>query len=75
MPRTDLNDLLAFRAVAQERSFTRAASQLGISQSALSQTVRGLEARLGLRLLTPHDSQRGDHRSRRASAAHRGPGV
>ena len=52
MPRTDFNDLLAFLAVARERSFTRAAAQLGVSQSALSQTVRGLEARLGLRLLT-----------------------
>ena len=46
MPRTDLNDLEAFRAVAIERSFTRAAAQLGVSPSALSQTVRGLEARL-----------------------------
>ena len=52
MPRTDLNDLQAFLAVARERSFTRAAAQLGVSQSALSQTLRGLEARLGLRLLT-----------------------
>ena len=52
MPRADLDDLLAFLAVARERSFTRAAAQLGVSQSALSQTVRGLEARLGLRLLT-----------------------
>ena len=52
MPRTNLNDLLAFRAVARERSFTRAAAQLGVSQSALSQTLRGLEARLGVRLLT-----------------------
>ena len=52
MPRTDLNDIVAFLAVARERSFTRAAAQLGVSQSALSQTVRGLEARLGLRLLT-----------------------
>jgi DNA-binding transcriptional LysR family regulator len=52
MPRTDLNDIVAFLAVARERSFTRAASRLGVSQSALSQTVRGLEARLGLRLLT-----------------------
>jgi len=52
MPRTDLNDLAAFLAVAQERSFTRAAAQLGVSQSALSQALRGLEARLGLRLLT-----------------------
>jgi DNA-binding transcriptional LysR family regulator len=52
MPRADLNDLQAFLAVAQERSFTRAAAQLGVSQSALSQALRGLEARLGLRLLT-----------------------
>jgi DNA-binding transcriptional LysR family regulator len=46
------NDLAAFVAVAQERSFTRAAVKLGISQSALSQTIRGLEGRLGIRLLT-----------------------
>ncbi|HME22023.1 MAG TPA: LysR family transcriptional regulator [Acetobacteraceae bacterium] len=52
MPRENLNDLVAFVAVAKERSFTRAAAQLGVSQSALSQTVRGLEERLGLRLLT-----------------------
>jgi DNA-binding transcriptional LysR family regulator len=52
MARTDLNDIVAFLAVAQDRSFTRAAATLGVSQSALSQTVRGLEARLGLRLLT-----------------------
>src|SRR5271154_3409659 len=52
MPRTDLNDIVAFLAVARERSFTRAAAQLGVSQSALSQTLRGLESRLGLRLLT-----------------------
>jgi DNA-binding transcriptional LysR family regulator len=52
MPRHDLNDLLAFAAVARERSFTKAAAQLGVSQSALSHTIRGLEERLGLRLLT-----------------------
>src|SRR3954469_3181986 len=52
MPRENLGDLAAFPAVARERSFTRAAARLGGSQSALSQTVRGLEARLGLRLLT-----------------------
>ncbi len=52
MPEETLNDLAAFLAVARERSFTRAAAQLGVSQSALSQTVRGLEARLGVRLLT-----------------------
>jgi DNA-binding transcriptional LysR family regulator len=48
----DINDLLAFLAVAKERSFTRAAAKLGVSQSALSHTIRGLEERLGLRLLT-----------------------
>jgi DNA-binding transcriptional LysR family regulator len=52
MPRENVNNLLAFLAVARERSFTRAAALLGVSQSALSHTIRGLEARLGLRLLT-----------------------
>ena len=52
MPRPELDDLAVFLAVARERSFTRAAAQLGVSQSALSQTIRGLEARLGIRLLT-----------------------
>ncbi len=52
MPGSRLDDIAAFLAVARERSFTRAAAQLGVSQSALSQTVRGLETRLGLRLLT-----------------------
>jgi DNA-binding transcriptional LysR family regulator len=52
MQRGNLNDLLAFVAVAKERSFTRAAVKLGVSQSALSHTVRGLEERLGVRLLT-----------------------
>ncbi|CAO3401718.1 LysR family transcriptional regulator [Azospirillum palustre] len=47
-----LNELAAFMVVAEERNFTRAAKRLGVSQSALSQTVRVLEARLGLRLLT-----------------------
>jgi DNA-binding transcriptional LysR family regulator len=51
MSHIDLNDLNAFLAIARERSFTRAAAQLGVSQSALSQTMRGLEERLGLRLL------------------------
>ena len=49
---TSANDLIAFVAVARERSFTRAAAKLGVSQSALSHTIRGLEERLGLRLLT-----------------------
>ena len=52
MPRENVNDLLAFLAVARERSFTKAAAKLGVSQSALSHTIRGLEARLGIRLLT-----------------------
>lgn len=52
MARENFNDLLAFVAVARAGSFTRAAAQLGVSQSALSHTIRGLEDRLGLRLLT-----------------------
>src|SRR3954447_12327939 len=52
MPRRTLDDLLAFVAVAREGSFTKAAAKLGVSQSALSHTIRGLEERLGLRLLT-----------------------
>lgn len=48
----NLNDVLAFLAVARERSFTKAAAKLGVSQSALSHTLRALEARLGVRLLT-----------------------
>src|SRR5271167_4929299 len=52
MQREDLVDLGAFMAVAEERSFTRAAAKLGTSQSALSHTIRRLETRLGVRLLT-----------------------
>src|SRR3954462_556962 len=52
MSRQNISDLVAFRAVARERSFTRAAAQLGVSASALSHTMRGLEQRLGIRLLT-----------------------
>lgn len=52
MPRHNISSLLAFRAVARERSFTRAAAQIGVSPSALSHTIRKLEERLGLRLLT-----------------------
>ena len=52
MQRGQLDDLVAFVAVGRERSFTRAAARLGVSQSALSHTLRELEARLGVRLLT-----------------------
>ncbi|MGF6229606.1 DNA-binding transcriptional LysR family regulator [Inquilinus ginsengisoli] len=52
MQRGSLDDLVALVAVARERSFTKAAAKLGVSQSALSQTIRQLETRLGIRLLT-----------------------
>jgi DNA-binding transcriptional LysR family regulator len=52
MARRNLNDLLAFVTVARQGSFTRAAAVLGVTQSALSQTIRALEARLDIRLLT-----------------------
>ncbi|MDR0225453.1 MAG: LysR family transcriptional regulator [Burkholderiaceae bacterium] len=52
MARRNLNDLLAFVTVAREASFTRAAAALGVTQSALSQTIRALEERLQIRLLT-----------------------
>ncbi|PMX42194.1 MULTISPECIES: LysR family transcriptional regulator [unclassified Pseudomonas] len=52
MSRANLNDLQAFVVIAREGSFTRAAAQLGVSQSALSHTMRTLETRLGVRLLT-----------------------
>jgi len=52
MLRANINDLIAFSMVAKEQSFTRAAAKLGVSQSALSHAIRGLEERLGVRLLT-----------------------
>lgn len=52
MARENLNDLVGFVAVARERSFTKAAARLGVSQSALSHTMRALEERIGIRLLT-----------------------
>lgn len=52
MKRDDMADLVAFLAVARERSFTRAAAKMGVSPSALSHTIRKLEERLGVRLLT-----------------------
>ena len=55
MKRGSLDDLRALIPVGRERSFTRAAAQLGVSQSALSQTIRHLEANLGVRLLTTEE--------------------
>jgi DNA-binding transcriptional LysR family regulator len=52
MPRENINDLAAFLAVARERSFTHAAAKLGVSPSALSHSIRGLEERLRLQLFT-----------------------
>jgi len=52
MEKINLNSLAAFMVIARERSFTRAAAQLGLSQSALSHTMRGMEEKLGVRLLT-----------------------
>ncbi|MFE0014103.1 LysR family transcriptional regulator [Mesorhizobium sp. NPDC059054] len=52
MAREDFNDLLWFLAVAEERSFTRAAAKIGITQSTLSHTIKRLETRMGIRLLT-----------------------
>src|SRR5436853_6713617 len=52
MQRGNLDQLVAFVAVARERSFTNAAAKLGVSQSALSHTIRELEERLGVRLLS-----------------------
>src|SRR6266700_5830320 len=52
MQRGNLNDLTCFLAIARERSFTKAAAKLSVSQSALSHTIRELEERLGVRLLT-----------------------
>lgn len=52
MPKEDFNNLLWFLAVAEERSFTKAAARLGIAQSTLSHTIKRLETRMGIRLLT-----------------------
>lgn len=52
MASQDFNDLLAFVAVARERSFTKAAAKLGVVQSTLSHTIKRLETQMGLRLLT-----------------------
>lgn len=52
MPRQSINDLVALRTIVRERSFTRAAAQIGVSPSALSHAIRALEERVGVRLLT-----------------------
>ena len=52
MQRAEMKDLLWFLAVAREQSFTKAAAQLGTSQSTLSHTIKQMETRLGVRLLT-----------------------
>ncbi|WP_147458707.1 LysR family transcriptional regulator, partial [Pseudomonas savastanoi] len=51
MPQNDFNSLAVFITVARERSFTKAAAHLGVSQSAISHSIRSLEERLGIRLL------------------------
>ena len=56
MSRENYSELLALIAVARERSFTRAAAQLGISQSMLSHTIRGMETRLCARLHVPPEA-------------------
>ena len=52
MPKTDFNQLTWFQVVAEERSFTKAAAKIGVAQSTLSHTIKQLEARMGIRLLT-----------------------
>ena len=67
MDRGDLANLTAFVAVADQRSFRAAASRLGVTPSALSHSMRQLEERLGVCLLTkPYDAQRIGHRRRLA---------
>ena len=51
MPRSNVNELIAFLAVAREQSFTKAAAKLDVTPSAISHTIKALEERLGLRLL------------------------
>jgi hypothetical protein len=58
MARENINDLIAFLAVGRERNFTWATAKLCVSQSALSHTIRALETRLGVRLLTRTHAQR-----------------
>ncbi|HEX7338509.1 MAG TPA: LysR family transcriptional regulator [Rhodanobacteraceae bacterium] len=75
MARTNLNDLLVFLAVARERSFTRAAAKLGVSASALSHAIGGLEARLGVRLLNRSTRSVAPTEAGERLAGHIGPHV
>ena len=52
-----LNGLLALKVVADTRNFTAAAKTLGVSPSAVSQTIKQLEGRLGIRVVVPHDAK------------------
>ena len=61
MAQSNFNDLAAFAVVAKECSFTKAGAKLGVSQSALSQTIKALEERLKLRLLTRTEPSRVCH--------------
>jgi DNA-binding transcriptional LysR family regulator len=75
MPRQTISDLLAFRAVARERSFTRAAAQIGVSPSALSHTIRALEERLGTTPPDAHHPERRSNTGGRAVAGQRRPAL
>src|SRR3954452_8846699 len=75
MVRDELSVLSAFLMVAEERSFTRAAKQLSVSPSALSHAIRGLEERLGVRLLGADNPQRSPDRSGRAVRRPAPPGA
>jgi len=72
MAHDDLNVLSAFLAVAEERSFTKAAKRLNVSQSALSHAVRGLECRANREISQPFLDIDREHVSRRAVACRRG---
>jgi DNA-binding transcriptional LysR family regulator len=71
----ELNVLSAFLAVAEERSFTRAAKRLGVSQSALSHAIRGLEERIGVRLLTRTTRSVAPTEAGEQMIAHLGPAL